>query len=288
MRIKWDQSSLGQLMTCPYKYQLSNIEGYYKPGKVENLNRTWGHAVHACGDEYDAVIFQGGRVDDALHAAIKEAWNWKDRLTPSPNQAADWDKSRTYETLIRALIWYSEEYKEAPLTLAQLPDGTPATEIRFEVPLGPYRISGRLDKLISFNDILYILDRKTTGKGLTDYYFKFYEPDNQVLAYHYACSEQLGMPIAGFMVDAWQALVGGNRFRRHTIAVTPGQIEFWKRSVITAIDEANRYEEQGFFPQRYSGCNQYGGCVFRDVCKRDPAFHSDWLKSDYEKREEKQ
>lgn len=276
-------------MKCPYNYYLGEQEGYYLAGKVENLRRNWGKAYHDSLDEYDYVIFQGGGIDDAIQAAFKQVWNWKDSLTPSPEDEGDWDKSRTFDTLLRAIVWYAEEYKDSPLVLAALPGGEPATEVRFEVPIGdgPYRISGRIDKQVLFGDLLYILDRKSTGKGLNQFYFDMYEPDTQALTYYYALSVQLGLPVAGFMIDACQALVKGNRFQRHIVSVTPSQLEMYEKSVVTAMDEANRYEEKGFWPQRYTGCGAFGGCQFRRVCKRSPEFHSEWLQRDFEKRSKK-
>jgi hypothetical protein len=45
------------------------------------------------------------------------------------------DTSRTKETLVRSVVWYLDEYRDDPLKTALLPDGKPAVELSFLLPV---------------------------------------------------------------------------------------------------------------------------------------------------------
>ena len=56
------------------------------------------------------------------------------------------DTSRTKETLVRSVVWYLDEYKDDPLKTAMLPDGKPAVELSFMLPVFDVRV-GPTDEL---------------------------------------------------------------------------------------------------------------------------------------------
>ena len=63
---------------------------------------------------------------------------------------------------------------------------------------------GRIDKIVEWDNRLYLCDTKTTKTSLTDLYFRNFQPNNQSSAYIWAARNVLGLDIAGFIVDAIQ------------------------------------------------------------------------------------
>ncbi len=279
----WDMSSLSLLMACPYKYYLSRIYGWRLPSKYGSHKANWGKAYHACLETYHEALFEGCETKEALHRATKAAYEWRDELAHDDTTGQKPDNARTMGTLIRSIIWYSEQYPDDTLKTVATPDGDPTLEIRFEVPLigTKYRLSGRIDRLAELEGVQYLVDNKTTGLALDKRYFDNFAVDNQILAYNWAVREQLKMPIGGFIVDAAQTLVGGTRFKREIFSVTPEQTEEWHAMAIYYVNEVEKYIEEGAWPQNLSSCGLYGGCQFRRLCARPASMRSAFLASEY-------
>jgi hypothetical protein len=64
------------------------------------------------------------------------------------------DTSRTKETLVRSVVWYCDEYKDDPLRTAMLPNGKPAVELSFMLPVFDIEV-GPTDELpeLDYEDV---------------------------------------------------------------------------------------------------------------------------------------
>ena len=267
----WDASSLNQSI-CWRKYKYTVIDNLRPRSVYSTLKTDFGKAYHAAGEAYDTAIFEDRPRSEAVDEAVKVALTWAPKLAKPENWEEEnpgkrWDNARTLETLVRAIVWYSEQYAEDRARTIMLPDGKPAIEVRFEVPLPleGKRYSGRIDRIVDVEGALYILDRKTTGYDLGSRYARGFQTDNQVFSYIFAM-RQMGVPVAGFLVDACQLLVGGNRFQRILVDPDESAIEDWLNGAYWKIEQGNRFAHEDFWPQDFQACSMYGGCQFRDIC----------------------
>ena len=267
----WDPSSWEALTRCPRYYQLRVLEGYRWP--FDGAAIGWGKLFHSSLEAFDTARFQGESWNEAVRAAIKEALVGRDALADSS------DNTRTIDTLTRAVVWYAIQFRDDALKLASMPDGEPALEVRFEVPIPgtDYRLSGRMDKLAHLSKELYIVERKTTKKTLNDHYFNYYNPNTQVEAYIWATRRGLNMDVAGLMIEACQTMVSGTRFGRCRIDKTDEQLDEFERDLRYYIGQAETFAEQSYWPMNRSSCGNFGGCDYRKVCSRSGAIRHHWL-----------
>jgi hypothetical protein len=136
----------------------------------------------------------------------------------------------------------------------------------------------------TWQDNLWIVDKKTTKTQLDDRYFAGYNPDNQVSLYTIAGQVTLHADIAGVIIDAAQIQVGGSRFQRRPIPRTQGQNEEWLADLTVYLRMLEAYAKINYWPQNDKSCDKFGGCKFRPVCSLDPSAREDYLEAFYEKR----
>jgi ATP-dependent exoDNAse (exonuclease V) beta subunit len=75
-------------------------------------------------------------------------------------------------------------------------------------------VYGHLDRLVRYGGDYYVQDQKTTGSSIGPWYFKRYNPDNQMSLYTAAGAVVFNTPVKGVMVDAAQVAMGFTRFER--------------------------------------------------------------------------
>ena len=171
----FDSTSLGLFKTCPKLYHYVIIMGY-RP-KDESVHLRFGIEYHQALQEYDSFCASGIGYDDAVRDTIRAL------LTRTASWKSD-HKYKNRDNLIRTVIWYLEKFRDDPAITVRLSDGRPATEVsfRFELDWGPksaipfnygdedqkeleahaqpYLLCGHLDRLVDFQDSIYVMDRK--------------------------------------------------------------------------------------------------------------------------------
>lgn len=274
----WDASSLSTFTRCPRLYKMGNIDGWTT--KTESAAPLFGKAVHYGLELLEYAKFNGATKDEAVHAAVKGIVD----EYGAGLQEID-DAARGLEAALRIPVWRAEdEYHSGNVRTAVLPDGKPALETRFECPIpgvDALRFSGRIDRIAEFGERLYIVDLKTTTSSLSSYYFERYNPNTQIYAYLWAVRRVLGIPVAGFIIDAIQSGVNFCRFGRQVFNVTDSQLDEWMDHVVLALNQAEDYYEDGDYPTNFNSCGAFGGCRFKDVCSRPPEHRQAWLDEDY-------
>ena len=206
----WDTSSLSSFLACPRLYNLTNLNGY----KMKSYGTVtgFGSAVH---DGYE-ILDQGKFEGKTKEQSVTKALQYILKTYGEDLQSAE-DKARGLEAALRAIVWRAEEYWEDNIKIATMPNGAPCLETRFEVPFGNHRFSGRIDKIVVFNNELYLCDTKTTKAALSEQYFKMYRPNNQVYAYLWAARKVLGLPVKVLLLKQYkqvQTFVGRSEERR--------------------------------------------------------------------------
>lgn len=299
----WDSTSLGWLKTCPRLYQYSMIEGWRARG--EGLHLIFGQWYHSALEAYDKYRAEGTSHEDALYLTVEAVlkWTW---IEPEQEgqQAAPWDSGDPYksrETLVRSVIWYLETFgaNDAAKTLI-LANGKPAVELTFKLELDygppaeeiygpgatqPYLLCGHLDRVVTFGNDTFGMDRKTTKSMLTSNYFDQYNPDNQMSLYTVALKVIYQTPIKGIIIDGAQLAVGFTRFGRGFSFRSESQIEEWLAETKAWLRLAESFAIANHWPMNDKSCHQYGGCTFRKVCNKSPDVRQKFLETDFVKKE---
>lgn len=289
LQIAWDSTSLGLLKTCPRKYYYSMLQ-HWQP-KGERLHLDFGIYYHSALEEYDKVKAEGASHEEGVHAAVRRALeDSKDFIGTSDGMHKKGNiKSR--QTLVRAIVWYLEHFKDDPAKTVILDNGKPAVELSFRMELGfsspegePYMLCGHLDRLVELGDQIYVLDRKTTGSTISSYYYNQFDPNNQITLYTLASRVVLPKSASGVIIDAVQLAVGFARFHRGIITKTHAQVDEWLEDFYHWTKVAEHYARSGHFPMNDTACSHYGGCHFQSICKADPSMRKQLLKTNFEER----
>jgi len=272
------------------------IDGYVAKG--ESIHLRFGIEYHQALQDYDIARATGISHEDAVHDAISDlvrrTHDWSVDETAKPGKY----KNRT--TVVSLVLDYLDHYVDDPAETYIKSDGRPAVELsfRFELDWGPsylggtdsvthpYLLAGHLDRVVTFNDQLFVMDHKTTVTTPSQYYFDQYEPHNQMTLYTLAGQMVLGAPIKGVIVRAAQiSLEKENRFVSGFTFRTADQLDEWLADLHLHLENAERYAIANYWPMNDVSCNNYGGCKFRGVCSKSPSVREIYLKSDFIKLE---
>ena len=305
IQFAWDSTCLGLIKTCPRLYQYTMIDGYVAKG--ESIHLRFGIEYHQALQDYDIARAEGIDHEDAVHSAISElvrrTHDWSVDETVKPG------KYKNRQTLVSLVVDYLDHYVDDPAETYIKSDGKPAVELSFrfeldwgpkyiEMPIGdlgleipdkwkkpdqPYLLCGHMDRVVSFNDQLFVMDHKTTTTTPSQYYFNQYEPHNQMTLYTIAGQVVLNAPIKGVIVRAAQILLDKeNRFVSGFTLRTPDQLEEWMNDLRIHLERAEEYATRGYWPMNDTACDKFGGCKFRGVCSKSPSVREIYLNSDFE------
>lgn len=288
----WDSTSLGLLKTCPRKYFLSMVLNWQP--KRRSYHLSFGIYFHSAIEHYEKLMALGvdpetGEVLDpeplheiAVRSAIRQALidSWGYEPDPGKN-----DKTRY--NLIRTLVWYFEHYGlNDNCKTVILSNGKPAVELSFRFNIdNDLILCGHLDRIVEFGDGRYVMDHKTAGSTITgisgDYYFKRYNPDNQMTLYATAAAIAFESPVKGLFIDAAQVAVGFSAFARGVTYRSVHHLEEFLQGLYSYRKAAEGFTRQGFWPMNESACGNFGGCHFREVCAKSPLVRDRFLATDF-------
>ena len=301
IQFAWDSTSLGYFKTCPKLYWYTMIMGY-RP-KDESVHLRFGIEYHRALQDYDECRAQERSTEDSL----------RDTIRALLARTVDWNPDHSYknrDNLIRTVIWYLEKFRDDPAETVRLSDGRPATEVsfRFELDWGPdmstqnkgfgpqgqpYLLCGHLDRIVNFQDAIFVMDRKTTKSEPSSWYFTQYEPDNQMTLYTLAGQIVLNSPVKGVIIDAAQVQVEASKFGRGLTYRTPEQIEEWLTDLRYYFAQQEACAVADHWPMNDKACNSYRsaesesiGCPFRLACSKQESVREAFLDSNYLKLEE--
>ena len=279
-QIWWDATSLSAFKRCPRFYQLKIRDGWVTQHTAIAL--IFGITFHEAMEV--AARSPAPRSDPATLRAVFRLIHRRVRENAEVFAAAPPERSPM--ALLRAAIWFLLE-PDSTETL-RLPDGALAVELKFGFPIdSDHMFCGYLDRVIEFQGDLYVQDYKTTKSSITSHFFDNYSPDNQMSMYSLAGQIVLSTPLMGAMVTAIQ--LGGTFSRSASgfIPRTPDQLNEWVEDTRYWIDRADQLAERGpesQWPMNDATCGLYGGCMFRNICTRDPAVRSNFLSGDFVKQ----
>jgi hypothetical protein len=290
-QVAWDSTSLGTFKKCPKKYYYSIVLGLRST--VENVHLKFGILTHTALEALDHFFLREDQSDLwtsympqllahlCLEAGRRDA---EGKFHPWVSDHA----SKNLISLLRAVVWYAEEYAEDSVKTVTLLNGRPATELSFrfafgETPIGEVQYSGHFDKIARFGDNLWVVDRKTTTMGLAPSYWQQFSPHVQFTGYTFGANmvlaEALDRPIQGVICDAIQVGAGFARFGRRPISYHQEQLTEWYTGAMVSITQAHQYAEAGLWPMNETSCADYGGCPFLSLCSKSPSIRDHFINS---------
>lgn len=294
LQIAWDSTSLGLLKECARKYYYVIVQGWQPNGFAAHL--AFGIAYHKALEEYARHRAYGLTHDEAVEQAILFCLSYgtrdeHDRFHPY-DAAFTREPTKTRDTLLMAVVWYLEHFRDDPADTYILSSGEPAVELSFKINLElqtpdgePFILAGHLDRVVTLDDDIWVTDRKTSKNQLNQRYWKQFTPNNQMSLYYAAGQVVLKKPIKGIIIDAVELGVNYARFQRHPIHRTAGQQREWLRDTYWWIGQAMQVATEDYWPMNDKSCSNYGGCAFQSICSRDPKVRESFIEHEgYHKR----
>lgn len=155
-------------------------------------------------------------------------------------------------------------------------NGTPGVEFSFAFPLplkhpitgDPLLYGGRVDWFGEFNKSLFLVDEKTTSYFTKDWAAKW-SLRAQFMAYCYAARLH-GHPVLGALVRgvALKPAAGPEFCEAGPILFPAWKLDRWYNQ---ALDDVQRmlwsWHGESWDWTYGESCNQFGGCVFQDLCR---------------------
>ena len=205
------------------------------------------------------------------------------------------DKTKNRVSLVRAIIWYTEDQPDTMysggLKPFAFPDGVPAVELSFKLPLDyanrydePYILAGHIDSILQNEDgsELFIADNKTTKKFLGKAFQASFSPNIQMDVYDLAGSILFPtLPIRGVAIEAAQILHDGARFATYPLHRTEAQREETLTNLSRWFDTAEEYAESQNWPMSTANCWL---CPLKGICSKDPSQRELYLRADFEQK----
>jgi hypothetical protein len=271
------------------------IQGWQ--AKDENVHLRFGIEYHHALHVFEQNKQAGMDYEDNLHNVVKQILI----------RTADWDPDHQYKTrknLVRTVVWYIEKFRHDVSKTFVLEDGKVACELsfRFQLDWGPksadklgvwppeqgevvqpYLLCGHLDRVVTFNDEIFVMDRKTTKSTPGSYYFDQFEPENQMSLYTLAGQILFDAPIRGVIIDVAQVAIGFSSFERGFTYRTSDQIDEWVNDLHFWFALAEEYAKANYWPMNDTACDKYGGCKFRKICSKSPQVREKFLGGAFEK-----
>lgn len=199
--------------------------------------------------------------------------------------------AKSFVNVFCALVDYFTHYDPRldPIKPYIMQTGAPAVEFTFALPTevphpetgDPILYCGRFDLLGYFNDALFIIDEKTSGRAPFGDWSSQYSMRGQFIGYNWA-ARTLGFKTEGALVRL--VVIQKTQYQQHQaiVSIPEWQVDRWYSNLNYKLDRFARAWKQGDWRYSYGdACSSYGGCAFLPLCtQRDPTL---WL-GDYQHR----
>lgn len=301
----WDSTCLTTALACAQRYKYEIVDGWFPKNPDAAVALAFGTLLHYGIEQYHRARVRGDAYDVAVISALRAVLNHTEhgrrtvlslpvdaeiqlmRQEEAEDEESDGfelrnSKVRTRYHLFRALVWYFENYRTDALEVVTLADGNAAVEHSFRVPLGktlsdgtPLLLAGHFDKLVRFNDELYVTDVKST-KGITRSYKATFDLSHQMTGYTVGGKIGLAQPVRGVWIDAVQLQVGGVKFNRFTTHRSESQLQEYITILKYTADLAESWALNNYYPLNTSACMF---CKFQQVCRLPPEHRLPYLRT---------
>jgi hypothetical protein len=317
VQFAWDSVSLTSILACPRRYKYQILDGLVPNNPGFAIALVFGILFHKGLEEYHRyaasarkAIQQGEQSiaehevhDYALEHAVRATLDnpatatlptehlideMKENHDPDEDDGIQLrnSKIRTRYYLIRALVWYLDHYKDDSCETVILASGAPAVELSFRIPLPitildtPLILCGHIDRVVSFNERLYVSDYKTS-KSLTKQFFAMFDLSHQMTGYSVAGKTIMAQETRGIMIDGVALQVGGVKLGRHFTNRSDGQVAEYFELLRYVTQKAVMHYEQDSYPMNTASCYF---CEFKDICAQPPEYRQRYIAQNYTSR----
>lgn len=266
MRKEFDYTMMSTYHVCHRKYDYRINKSLVR--NVTALPLEFGRFIHSSLDHLYTNAWDIEGAVASFHAGYKENLELDDKRT---NQMGEW--------IIRN---YAETYANQPWKLIK-------SEFPFEVDLpNGNKLIGRIDKIIEWDGVLWVVDHKTTS-GLGASYFKMAEPNAQFMGYTFA-ARAMGFPVVGTVIDAMLVAKGLleaksrakltplARYDAHYSDELMAEWMIWAQGTQQLIEND---ECANVWLPNYESCTYYGECPYRSLCKEIPQLREKIIGMDF-------
>jgi putative RecB family exonuclease len=172
-----------------YTRSLSQLKQYSKCSEAFRLQRmvrprlpsrpaSWlagGLAFHDATEEYERARFEGETwVPTQLGTRFTELYDWHidslkqeqpdlDLWLKPPRSTVEKDITNRLKSGVEKWIPNYLEYTKQPWKIFELPDGSPALEVQFEIKLGEVKVTGSIDRVLEWEDGACSVEDLKTG-----------------------------------------------------------------------------------------------------------------------------
>ncbi len=282
-----DSSLISAFRSCPTKARYEYFE-HWKP-KTPSVHLHAGAAfAHGLEAAREAFFLLGHHPRAAVEmgvAALMEHYGEFD--CPS-------DSAKSLTRMAGAPEYYFDAYPlerdlAIPITLAS---GKKGIEFSFVEPVefshpetgAPILLSGRMDMMCQYAGAHFGEDDKTTSQ-LGASWAKQWDLRSQFTAYCWGAAKA-NIPLAGFIVRGISILKTKYETQQAITYRPQWMIDLWYEQLIERdLPAMLQMWEQGRWGVNLDhACNDYGGCLFRQVCLAEPSSRASWLATSYERR----
>lgn len=303
----WDATSIGLLKRCARLYKYTIIDNWQP--REEGVHLRWGGEFHKAMEIYEHARAKGTSHDDSVRFVVRSVLQNIEGWDPEPLTKSE--EKKTKNALVRSVVWYLDHYEDNPAKTVILENGKPAVELSFQFELGygpadlsydmmrpekadeedwwnkQYILCGHLDKIVEYQGDRYVVDYKTASSTPGDYWFKQWQPENQMTCYTIAGQVLMSAPIKGVILDALQVAVDFSRPVRGFTMRSGDELEEWLADLRMWLQQAVIYATNDHWPMNDTACDKYGGCKFRTVCCKPAQVRQQWLEGAFTQENER-
>lgn len=280
-----DNSMLSEFRACPQKFARTYLE-HWKP-KTQSVHlhagAAFAHGLEAARKAYyEDGIPEQDSVEHGLRCLLGA---YGDFECPE-------DSAKSATRMAQALEYYFSAWPlsrdvAAPM---RLPSGRRAIEFSFVEPLPiehpetgePLLYSGRSDMVVEMSQGLFIEDDKTTSQ-LGASWANQWDLRSQFTGYVWA-AQRAHIPVSGVLIRGVAILKTQFKHDQYITYRAPWEVERWLAQVCRDLDRMKRSWQEGYFDYNLAdACADYGGCVYRQICKAQNP--QEWLELYFSRRQ---
>ncbi len=272
-----DSTMLNAFRECPTQFWWNYIRR--KQPKGTSIHLVAGGAF-AKGLEVTRKAFYQDHLppDTAIAEGLRALLiDYGDPLVPQGKENKSWERTAGAFESYWAEYPLGKDYLE-PLAV-EFSFAVPI-EIRHPITNDPLILAGRADMIARYNNLVYIVDEKTTG-SLGPTWSKQWNLRAQLHQYVWA-ARQYGWSVEGAVIRGIALRKTGYDHIQAIIPLPEWKIERWWIQTMSTIKQMiNSHTVTGYWDMALgTACNSYGGCSYRPLCnKQDP---EPWLDVHYE------
>lgn len=280
-----DNTILNTFRSCPRRAFLQYVEHWKSPYTSVHLH-AGGAFAHGLETARRLHYEHGAEASMAVAAGLKDLIDFYGDYECPP------DSAKSLERMVGAFEYYLQEafpMETDPAKPMKLPSGRSAVEFSFAEPLpvvhpetgNPILYSGRADMIVSMANGCFVMDDKTTS-SLGASWANQWEMRGQFTGYCWA-ARQNKMKVDGVLVRGVAILKTKFNHAQHITYRPDWEVDRWFEQSCRDLERMKAAWESGYWDYNLGeACNEYGGCLFADVCKKPNP--EEWLEVYYNRR----